>query len=364
MTGLNRSTVGDLVADLSARGLVAEGEAVARGGPGRPSPLVSPSGDGAVVLAVEITVDSLAAAVVGVGGEAIARVRVERCDQEPAAVVAVLRDLAEPLLAALDPRARLLGIGVSVAGLSRQSDGMVQFGPNLGWREVPLGELLEVAFGRGVPVLVGNDGDLGALAEHTRGVAVGTDDLVYLSGEVGVGAGVIAAGRPLTGVAGYAGEAGHMLVNPDGEPCHCGATGCWETETGETALLRRARGTADTGGRAAVAGVLESAAAGDDVALAAVRETARWLGRGIGGLVNILNPSMVVLGGLFAALHQQAASTIAEAVAGQGLAAATALVKIVPSALGVDSPLFGAAELAFRETLHDPARVPYVTAAT
>lgn len=357
MTGLNRTTIRDLVTDLSARGLVREGEAVARGGPGRPSPLVVPAADRAVVLAVEISVDSIAAAVVGVGGTAHGRVRSERVDVEPEAVVAAVLNLARPLLSELDGASRLLAVGAAIAGVSRKHDGLVHLGPNLGWREVPLGQLLAAALGEDVEVRVGNDGDLGALAEHTRGAAVGVAELLYLSGEVGVGGGIVTAGVPLVGARGYAGEVGHMLVNPGGVACRCGATGCWETETGELGLLRHA-GRAASGGRAAVAEVLDAAESGDAAALAAVNETARWLGLGIGGLVNALNPEMVVLGGFFAALHGLAADVIEEAAALQGLAVATAAATIVPSALGADSVLVGAAELAFQEILRDPGSVP------
>lgn len=357
LTGLNRSTIRDLVGDLSARGLVVEGDAVARGGPGRPSPLVSPAAERAVVLAIEISVDSIAVALVGVGGMAQQVERVERIDVEPEAVVGAVIDLARPLLAGLGAQTRLLAAGAAIAAVSRQRDGLVHFGPNLGWREVPLAELLEAALDEGVKVRVGNDGDLGALAEHTRGAAVGVDDLLYLSGEVGVGGGIVTAGVPLAGATGYAGEIGHMLINPSGVACRCGAVGCWETETGEMGLLRHA-GRAASGGRAAVADVLEAAASGEADAVAAVNETARWLGLGIGGLVNALNPEMVVLGGFFAALHELAADVIGKAAALQGLAVATAAARIVPSALGQDSVLLGAAELAFQEVLREPGSVP------
>ena len=168
--------------------------------------------------------------------------------------------------------------------------------PNLGWRDVPLGERLAQVLGAAVPIAVANDADLGALAELRRGAARGADDVLSSSGEVGVGGGLIVDGRPLTGVAGYGGEVGHMPVNPDGRPCRCGSIGCWETEVGEGALLRRA-GHPPEGGRAAVDAVLREAERGSPVALAALAETGRWLGIGLAGLVNVLNPRLVVLGG-------------------------------------------------------------------
>lgn len=359
VTGLNRSTVADLVGDLAARGLVREGAAVPRGGPGRPSRLVEPASDRTAVLALEISVDSLAAAIVGVGGDVIERVRVDRdcATTAPEEIVRAVVGLAADVRRRLPRGTRIVGVGVSMVGVIRTSDGFVHVSPNLGWSDVPLGRMLRRALRTRVPVRMANDGDLGALAEHTRGAGTEVDNLLYLAGEAGVGGGVIVAGRPLEGAAGYSGEVGHVVVNPEGERCRCGARGCWETETSEIALLRRAGRPID-GGREAVARFLADAAAGDDVALAAVVHVARWLGIGIAGLVNVFNPQLVVLGGLFAELHPLATDVIEDAVQGHALAPAAAVVSVVPSALGVDSLLLGAAELAFTATIGDPTTVP------
>ena len=145
---------------------------------------------------------------------------------------------------------------------------------------------------------MGNEADLGALGEHRRGAGRGYEHLVFVSGEVGIGAGLVIEGRPMLGAAGYAGEAGHMLVNPKGRQCTCGAFGCWETEAGEAALLRAA-GVRGARGVAAVDAVRGEGEAGDESAAAAVAEIGHWLGVGVGNLVNLLNPEVVVLGGIF-----------------------------------------------------------------
>src|SRR5690606_8340626 len=119
------------------------------------------------------------------------------------------------------------------------------------WRDVPLGERLSAALSLDVPVELANEADLGALAEHRRGAAMGADAVLYVTGEVGVGGNVLVNGQPLSGAAGYAGEIGHLFVNPDGRRCGCGAIGCWETEIGERAMLARA-GRPRNGGREAV----------------------------------------------------------------------------------------------------------------
>lgn len=359
-TGLNRSTIGVLVGDLAARGFVVEGKATATGGPGRPSPPVHPRPEGAVALALEVDVDSLAAATVGLGGHVLGRRRVDRPGGRfsPEDTVDELARLARPLLRRLPAGAPVVAAGVAVVGLVRVGDGCVRVAPNLGWVDVPLAALVRRRLRLRVPVAVGNEADLGARSEHVRGAGVGIDDLVYLSGEVGVGAGIIVGGRHLRGAEGYGGEVGHLPVNPAGQACGCGSVGCWETEVGEGALLRRAGRSAEPGDRTAVRTLLDDARAGDDAARAAVEAFGRWLGVGLAGVVNVFNPRRVVLGGLFAELHPLVARTVDAELDGRALDASRAVVDVVVSALGVDAPLLGAAELALDELLGDPTRMP------
>lgn len=355
-TGLTRSAIRGLVGELAQAGLVSETAAVRRGSPGRPSPLVRLNPTAVVVLGLEIAVDSLAAASVGLGGQVFERIRVDRPRGHTSAddVVADLAALATELQARRPANGPLLGIGVAIVGVVRRSDGLVSMAPNLGWLEVPLGAHLLRALEADVPIAVANEADLGVLAEHRRGAAVGVDDVLFVSGEVGVGGGVLVDGRPLTGAAGYAGEIGHLPVNPGGSPCACGSVGCWETEVGEGALLRRA-GRAPDSGRAGVEAVLREASAGSPTATAALDETGRWLGIGLGGLINILDPRLVVLGGLFGRIHPFVRETLEAELARRSLPAPRALVRVVPARLGVDAPLLGAAELAFEPLLADPA---------
>jgi predicted NBD/HSP70 family sugar kinase len=355
VTGLNRSTVADLVAELGELDLVEERHAVTASGPGRPSPIVHPRPEGAVALAIELVVDSIAVATVGLGGHVYNRVRVARPRDRfsPEETVQDVAKLAGPLLDSLPSPHRLCGVGAAVAGITRRADGFVHLAPNLGWRDVPLAALLAEELDTGATVAVANEADLGALAEHRRGAPPGTDHLLYLSGEVGIGTGVIVDGKPLLGAAGYAGEAGHTLINPSGRVCRCGATGCWETEAGELALLRRARVRGDASG---VDTVAERASAGDATAIRAIAEVGRWLGIGIGNLVNLFNPQVVVLGGLYERLFDRFAPAVQEGMRTRVLAPPGELVTIVPSALGADAALLGAAELVLSGVIADPAR--------
>ena len=354
-TGLTRSAIRGLIGELVAANLVDERRSLPVGTPGRPSPVVRARSDQSMALALEANVDSLAVALVGLGGTVH---RLERVDRPRAhetvdEIVADLVDLARPLLPGLDADV-LAGVGVAVAGVVRRSDGVVRHAPNLGWRDVPLADRISAALDLDVPVMVANEADLGGLAEHRRGAAVGFDHVIYVMGEVGVGGNIIVDGRPLVGAAGYGGEVGHMPVNPAGAACRCGSSGCWETEIGERALLVRAERDPD-GGRAAVTELIEAAHHGEEQALAALEHVATWLGTGLAALVNVLNPQLVVLGGVFERIHPLVGTTIEQAVTRRALWPSSELVRIVPGSLGVDAPILGAAELAFEDLLLDPA---------
>lgn len=354
-TGLTRSAIRGLIGELVAADLVAEQRSAPAGTPGRPSPLVRPRDDQAVVLALEANVDSLAIAVVGLGGRIhhLARVDRPRAHVDVDEIVADLLELAGPLLPGLRHSEALVGIGVAAAGIVRRTDGVVRHAPNLGWRDVPLGERLSHALALDAPLWMANEADLGGLAEHRRGAAAHVDDVVYVMGEVGVGGNVTVGGQPLVGSAGYAAEVGHMAVNPAGAPCGCGSFGCWETEIGERAILVRA-GRDPDGGREAVTELIDAAIAGEPAARAALEEVATWLGVGLATLVNVFNPSMVVLGGVFERIHPLVGATVERTLAERSMPASGELVRVVPGRLGVDGPILGAAELAFEELLADP----------
>jgi predicted NBD/HSP70 family sugar kinase len=355
-TGLTRSAIRALTGELVAGNLAVEGPAALDGTPGRPSPLVQPDPHGAVALALEIAVDSLAAATVGLGGEVFRLVRVglPRGRSSVADIAAALAELSTTVRSGLASDAVIVGVAVAVVGVVRRSDGMVSMAPNLGWRDEPLGEVLVEALGLDAPLTFANEADLAVLAEHRRGAARGVDDVALVWGSVGVGGGLIVAGQPLTGAAGYAGEVGHVPVNPDGWPCRCGSTGCWETEVGVSALFRRA-GYPPEGGQDAFESILAEAEAGSSFALDAFAETGRWLGIGLAGVINVLNPRLVLLGGRLAPSYPYVRSTLEAELDRRVLRASRHLVRVIPTALGEDATLLGGAELAFEPLLSDPA---------
>jgi predicted NBD/HSP70 family sugar kinase len=306
------------------------------------------------VLAFEVVVDSLAVAVVGLGGNVLSRQRLTR-PRSRTSVSDTVTDLAALANQCLNlaPSVEIVGSGAAVAGLVRRDSGTVLHAPNfIDWNDVPLRNLLIERCELGCSVIVRNEGELAALAEWRRGAGRGCSNLVFLNGEVGLGGGLICGGVAVKGANGLAGEVGHMPVNPNGQFCGCGARGCWETEVGERALLRRAGRDVD-GGDAAITSLLAAAQSGEPRATAAYAETGRWLGIGIAGLAQLLNPALVVLGGNFSPAYALLVDGLKNELAQRPFPPIENL-QLAVSQIGEDAPLLGAAEVAFERVLADP----------
>ncbi len=350
-TGLNRSTVKALTEDLVAAGLVRESVPVGRSGVGRPSLTVEPSSVDVYVLALDIGVEHLTAVHVGLGGVVLDRREFRQTpgDYGVGPTLDRLQRMVRQLQRGLPSSAVCVGIGVGVCGVVSADDGVVRFAPNLGWVDVPLRERLHSKLRLHLPIELGNDGDLGAMAEHLRGAAVGYDDVIYISGEVGVGGGVILSGRPMRGTGGYGGEVGHMSIDPRGRTCRCGRRGCWETEIGDEAVLLATGAPAG----ATLDDVLAAYADGERWPQAGMRRVGRALGVGVTNLVNIFNPQLVLFGGVSRQLFTATEGLVREALQ-RALAAPGEQVQLAVAGLGDDAIALGAAELAFAPLLADP----------
>jgi predicted NBD/HSP70 family sugar kinase len=351
LTGLNRSTVKVLTEDLVQAGLLRESAPVGTGGAGRPSITVEPESELVYVLALDIGVEHLTAVRVGLGGVVLDRRELAQTpkDYDVRRTLKRLEKMSAALLADAPPAARCVGVGVGVCGVVSTDDGLVRFAPNLGWVDVPLRQLLAQALQTSLRIEVGNDGDLGAMAEHLRGAARGLSDVVYISGEVGVGGGIIIGGRPMRGYGGYGGEVGHMSIDPKGLRCRCGRRGCWETEVGDEAVLLATGAPAGM----ALSDVLEAYASGERWTQPGMRRVARSLSLGVVNLVNLFNPQMVLFGGAVRHLYQATQPLVHEALK-EALQAPGEQVRLGVAGLGDDSIAIGAAELAFAPLLDDP----------
>ena len=342
-TGLNRSTIAALVAELSAVDLVAESEPATRTGVGRPSPIVTASVR-TLALAVNPELDAITLAVVALGGRVVHRIRHE-VDHivSPAEAVSVITAELAGLRGSVLAGARLAGIGIAVPGL-------VRWAPHLGWDDAPLTDLVERA--TGVPTRAANDASLGALAEHVFGVGRGIDDLVYLNGGAsGIGGGVIAGGRPLAGAVGYAGEFGHNRPGVADPADRVTRDGALEDEVSRARLLTVAGLTAADEATLAAA-LLDS---GDPAVRTELARQRRILATAISNAVNVLDPTLVVLGGFLATILASDPDQLRRLVAAQAIPAVFAGTRLEAAALGPDILMVGAGELAFAGVLADPA---------
>ncbi|MCC9178288.1 ROK family transcriptional regulator [Arthrobacter sp. zg-Y750] len=351
-TGFNRSTVGALAGELAAMGLAYETNPPA-GRVGRPSPLVHPNEQVAAV-AVHPDVDAVTVGLVGLGGRVHRRIR---CETPAAPGVPDTVELTRAALAAmageLETLDRIVGVGVAVPGLTRTTDGLVLLAPHLGWRNEPLAAPLAEALG--LPVIAGNDATLASVAESLFGAAVDAGNAVYLNGSAsGIGGGIIAAGEPLRGADGYAGELGHTMVRSNGALCHCGRRGCLETEVNLPRLL------AALGLERADQDTLDAAMA--EPRSAAVRAEADrqldHLAVALTNFVNIFNPETIVLGGFLGTLFACNPERLQGSVAGDAIAGLGGRVQLRRAALRSELLLVGAAELVFAPLLAAPSADP------
>ncbi len=366
--GLPKATVSKLVADLVAAGLVREGHVDRAGSVGRPRTTLQLDGRSICGLGVEITVDHLSAVALSLDGEIAADRRVP-LDVTGSAVDDVLdavAQLIERMTGELTGTGRTLaGVTVAVPGVIAATDGSVISAPNLHWRDVAVLSGLRRRLGEpGSPLALQNDARASAAAEHIIRAADGVDDLLYITGDVGIGGGLVSGGRLLPGSSGYAGEIGHLPLNPDPEQCACGRTGCWETLVGLAAFLRRAADpddpVNDVGADldARLREVRRRADGGDRRTRAALAATAAGLARGITQLVEILDPAMAVLGGYFTYFDDYLTEPVEQQVRDHVLAAERRAFVVRCSSLGLAAAARGAAHVALEAVFLDPTFAP------
>ena len=298
-TGTTRATAARLVDELVAGRLLDEGERPAPPRRGRPATPLLP---GARVGALGLQVDAglLAARVLDLRGRVVAE-RVEEDDlvgSDPVDTLARLGVLAAGLLAGMPAGLRPVGAGLALPGLVDVAAGALLRAPNLGWSDVPAADLLAAHLPTELRPVLGNEADLAArtVAETAPGRPGPLRDFLYLSGQIGIGGAAVLGGRVVTGSAGWAGEVGHVCVDPAGPACRCGSTGCLEQYAGRHALLTAAGLPLDTPPVDVVA------RAGDPDVRRALDAAADALGIALAGVVNVLDLPAVVLGGHLAAL--------------------------------------------------------------
>lgn len=364
-TGLSRSTVSENVEPLLDSGLVAEaGVGESRGGR---RPIVLEFQDAAAdILGVDVGANHVAVVRTDLRG------RIEAWEHEdypvrlePEGARALVKRLCAAAMRGV-PKGRLVGIGVALPSPvdPKFPDAVSELGMPAWQGHHGFHKLLKPY---GVPVLVDNDANCGAIAEHWWGGAQGLEDFTYIKVATGIGAGHFMGGDIRRGAKGVAGEIGHVSIDPRGEHCVCGNRGCLTTLVGSQALEARARTLQSAypqsvlaRGTPTVQQIEEAALHDDPLAMQVVHEAAEYLGTAIAGLLNLMNPSAVILGGGLAVLGERLLAPLRASALHRTFVAAVASTEIRVSTLGPQVVALGAATLVLDAALRNPALFPSI----
>lgn len=366
LTHLTKGTVSAHVQELLRLGLLAELGAQPDGRVGRPHNALALNGERHCGIGIEINVDYLAVSV----ADLLNRVRyhrVEAVDNRDVPYEHVLDRTARLVRTALEAADTgglvPAGVGVAVPGTIDQEQGVLLLAPNLGWADVPVAADLEQRLEPlAVPVLVDNEANLAALGELWLGIGGECGDYVHVSGEIGVGGGVVVGGALFRGSRGFAGEIGHVVVDPGGDECLCGGRGCLERVAGQEAILSAAGLPSTSATRLGQLGnamqeLVQRLGDGDERALAAVARAADALGIALAGVVNVIDPDTIVLGGTYASIAPWLVDRMRDRLSTQVLGARSRRIDVLQSALGPDAAVRGAAAWIVQSVLEAPDSV-------
>lgn len=349
-SGLNRSTISDLVQELEDLGLVTEQESSSTAGVGRPSLQVSASNK-VIAFAVNPDIDAVTVGMVGLGGEVIKRKRQPlTAPVRPEKAVQVAAQIISDFRSELTADIRIVGVGLAIPGQVRVLDGVVRLAPHLDWVEVPIVKMMRQA--TGLPVFADNDASIGCKAEHTFGAGRGFQDMVYLFASTGgIGGGVIVDGQQLRGAAGYGGELGHVRITSSSDPDYSGLPGTLESEVRRDEVLDAIKLYAATDEEL----LLGMSQAKDSKAVKLIQRQIDSLAIAIANFLNIFNPQIVVLGGYLAGLLDFDTERLFDGVKRHSLTSANDAVVIRSGALAANLLMIGGAEVAFNELINDPS---------
>ena len=371
-SGLSPATVSEITGDLIAEGLIYEKAAGDSTG-GRPPILLALTHDAAYVVGLKLAERHISAALTDIEAtiHCTLTVPVTGMTAVEQAVAALTSAIEEVIAEASVPMERVVGAGIGLAGVIDAERGLCRFSPILGWRDVPLRELVEER--TGIPVYVDNDVNTLAMAERWFGAGQDVDDFLVVTVGRGVGLGIVVNGQFYRGTRGGGGEFGHTVMDPDGPVCGCGKRGCLEAYVADPALVRAAQEAAVQGRLSSgdpdeltVERITELARAGDETLEEVFARAGRMLGVGIANLINIFNPALIIITGegvragdlLFEPMRE----TILRCVF-DGLVEDT---EVVVQEWGDEAWAWGAASLVLQEIYRSPihAGVPEVSLST
>lgn len=352
-TGLSRSTVSAVIAELMADGLVVDREETQATGSsgGRPGALLSLDRSAGAALAIDFGHSHLRVAVADLSSEILAE-RAENLDVDGSAAEAMetAARLAHEVLAeaGFAPQ-ELLGAAMGLPGPVDRASGAVGSSVILpDWVGVRPAEEFAQALGAPVGVVVDNDANLATLGEARFGAGRGASDLVYVKVASGIGAGVMLSGRLHRGFSGSAGELGHVLHDPEGEVCRCGNRGCLETVAAAGPLVRLL--ARRHGERFTAAELIELVEGGDVGARRVLVDAGRAIGRALANLANVIGPERIVIGGDLGRAGTSVIDGVRESIERYALAAVTQSVQLRPAELGARAELLGGLSLVIGDT--------------
>lgn len=367
-TKLPKATISSLIAELSELGLVREGDFERdTGNIGRPRQSVELYGHGVCGVGVEINVDYVAAIALDLCGNIVfdRRTAVDALKLGPVGTLAAVVTLTGEALKDIRSQGiEPVGVTVAVPGGTDAESGSITMSANLGWHDIPVTSALREGLGgQAPPIGIRNDAQLGTIAEYVAVAGTGVRDMLYITGDIGVGGGIVSSGQEMLGFRGAACEIGHMPFNPEPVLCGCGRRGCWETLIGLSGLLAHAADPDDavrdpwTDREQRLAEIRRRAEAGDERTLAALREISASLGYGTALLVDILDPKLVVFGGYFAYLGDFLLEDIQRTLDSRILGSAVGSATVARSKHRFTSALRGGAQLALEAVYQDPSSV-------
>ena len=370
LTQLNKTTVSSLVEELIGLGLIHETGLDTSGG-GRPATLLELNPQSEHAIGVEIGDGFVLVVLCDLTGHIIWRGQLEtELKAPPDDVIAQAFELVDKAVVISRSHGEcLLGLGVVLSGIVDVDKGTLRFSPGFQWRDIPVGAIFEQHVG--LPVYVENNANAAAIGEHFFGAAHDSGDFIFILAGIGVGGGLFLNGDIYRGATGMAGELGHANFLQGGNlPCRCGDRGCWETTANQLSLINRVRAalnagqpsilhqlTDETGHPLNFSIIHEAANVGDPVALDALEETGIALGIGIATIINLFNPSLVVIGGSMSRASAYLLPAIQSMIDQHALAQAREHVRVVVSEFGENAIAVGAATLAIRDALANPRSV-------
>jgi N-acetylglucosamine repressor len=343
---ISATTVGSLVEGLVRDGIViATGLEPSMGG--RPPERLSLDPGGPLALGVDLGETAARFGLLDLAGQLVATETLpfRRRPEDGVVETGIVCDGVTALLAGTGLDDRVAGIGVAVPGLVDRDAGAVRYAANLGWQDVPLAERLALEFDR--PVLLDRNTNAALLAEEWWGTAADDGPAIFVTLGSGIGAAIRVDGEFVRGASGAPGEFGHIQIVADGPECRCGQRGCLEALASSAAVQRSYQRLAADTREDGISTVVQAARAGDPLALHVLDEAARHLGIGIATIVNLFNPSVVILGGELMEAEDLILARIDAQVRARALKVSSAALRLVSSSFHADAALIGAATTAF-----------------